>query len=258
MSDWQPNLYMAFAKERTQPSIDLAQRIGLANPGRVIDIGCGPGNSTQVLGAKWPGAEIVGLDASEAMLAEARARYPDGVWICADACGDLSALGRFDAVFSNAAIQWMPSQETLLPKLFGMLNEGGILAVQVPCTRDMPSHAALQALEASPPWRGRFSDMSAAHMSSPPAFYYDILSALPAEIDLWSTDYYHVMGSHADIVKWSSSTMLRPYFDCLPDETLREEFLQAYERALSEVYPIQPDGKVLFPFTRIFFTAKKI
>lgn len=42
MSDWNPDLYLKFEKERTQPSLDLVSRIPSENPQRVIDIGCGP------------------------------------------------------------------------------------------------------------------------------------------------------------------------------------------------------------------------
>jgi len=116
MSDWQPDLYLKFGKERTQPSIDLAAKIGLDDPKRIIDIGCGPGNSTNVLKARWPRAQIMGLDNSEAMIDEARSKYPGMDWIYLDASGDLSGLGNFDIVFSNAALQWMPNQQILLPK----------------------------------------------------------------------------------------------------------------------------------------------
>jgi len=253
VSDWKPDLYLKFAQERTQPSIDLAAKIRTDEPRRILDIGCGPGNSTNVLKARWPQAQVVGLDSSNSMIAEAKAKYPADEWVCADASGDLAQLGTFDIVFSNAAIQWMPDHERLLRHFFKMLNPGGVLAVQVPNTEFMPIYIELGRLAASDKWKGRLAGFTSSHSLHNADFYYNILCKLSGTVDLWETRYFHIMKSHADMVKWYSSTGLKPYLDCLKDETLRAEFLDDFEKALRKVYPVQADGKVLFPFTRIFF-----
>ncbi|MCL2343464.1 MAG: methyltransferase domain-containing protein [Firmicutes bacterium] len=257
MSNWQPNLYLTFGKERTQPSIDLVTKIDHSNPKRIIDIGCGPGNSTNVLKARWEQAEITGLDSSESMIGEAKSKYPGMNWLCADASGDLTGLGLFDVVFSNAAIQWIPNQESLLPKLFGMLNRGGILAVQVPCTKYMPIHTELEKLTSTDQWKPHFSNMASTYSVHTVDFYYDLLCRLTPDIDLWETNYFHIMNTYSDIVKWYSGSGLRPYLDCLTDAKINAEFVKEYENALKDTYPIQADGRILFPFTRIFFIAKK-
>jgi len=258
MSDWQPKLYLEFGKERTQPSIDLINRIDYDSPKRIIDIGCGPGNSTFVLKARWTEAEIIGLDNSEAMINEAELKYPAMNWLCADASGDLTSLGKFDIVFSNAAIQWIPNQKKLLTSVYGMLNKGGVLAIQVPCTKNMQIHTELDKLVSSAKWKGLFTDIATTYSIHTADFYYDILCDLSSEIDLWETDYYHIMNTHSDIMKWYSGSGLRPYFDCLKDEPVKTEFINEYENALKDAYPTQKDGKILFPFTRIFFIAKSI
>lgn len=258
MSDWKPNLYMEFGKERTQPSIDLVTRITSENPKRIIDIGCGPGNSTNVLKSRWRQAGIIGLDSSNAMINEAKSKYSDVNWICADTSEDLTGLGKFDIVFSNAAIQWMPDQELLLSKLYGMLNDNGVLAVQVPCTKYMPIDIELKQLTLSEKWKSHFVSVSNTYSTYTADFYYNILCNLTHKIDLWETDYFHIMNSHSDIVKWYSGSGLRPYFDCLKNDSLISDFSNDYEICLGEVYPSQSDGKVLFPFTRIFFIAQKI
>jgi len=256
MQDWKPSLYLAFERERTLPAVDLTARIEHDNPKRIIDIGCGPGNSTAVLRARWTDAEIIGLDNSESMIDKAKSKYEGIEWLCVDADSDLSGLGKFDIIFSNAAVQWIPHNEIFLPKLFGMLNRGGVLAVQVPYTEHMPVQTELYRLTSSVKWRDRFADItSPVHSAHPADFYYNILCKLTADADLWQTDYYHVMNTHADIVKWYSGTGLRPYLECLRYGSA--EFLEEYESMLREAYPIQSDRKILFPFTRIFFTAKK-
>lgn len=256
MSDWKPELYLKFERQRTQPSIDLASRIGMSAPKRVIDIGCGPGNSTAVLKNRWPKADIMGLDSSPAMIAQASETYGEISWVCADASGDLSSFGRFDIVFSNAAIQWMPHHEKLLPNLFSLLESGGVLAVQIPHTTYMPIHTTLQALVKSEKWRAQLGAV-ATHFTYSAPYYYDILSTLSVDIDLWETHYYHVMASHQSLVQWYSSTGLRPYLNSLDSESAKAAFLAEFENALKADYPAQNDGHVLFPFVRIFFIAHK-
>ena len=256
MNDWKPELYLKFEKQRTQPSIDLAARISLTAPKRIIDIGCGPGNSTAVLKNRWPNAAITGLDSSPAMIAQAGETDSGIAWVCADASGDLSALGHFDIVFSNAAIQWMPSHETLLTNLFSLVESGGVLAVQVPNTTHMPIHIALRTLVKSEKWQAKLSSIT-THATFSAPYYNDILSTLTPDIDLWETHYHHVMDSHNALVQWYSSTGLRPYLHSLQTEADRGAFLADFEDALKDVYSAQSDGHVLFPFVRIFFIAKR-
>jgi len=258
MSDWKPNLYLTFGKERTQPAIDLMMRVEHQNPARIVDIGCGPGNSTSVLKARWPSSEIIGVDNSQAMIEQAKETYESMTWICADASNDLSELGKFDIVFSNAAIQWIPNHEALLSNLFNLLNKNGAMAIQVPNTSNMPIHIDLKNLTASDKWNKQFNFLSNTYSCHTEYFYYDILCGLTEHIDMWVTDYCHVMDSHHDLVKWYSSTGLRPYLGCLKDENLQNEFLGEYEELLNQSYPVQKNGKILFPFTRIFFIAKNV
>ena len=255
MSDWNPNLYMKYANERTQPAIDLIARIHLTTPDRIIDIGCGPGNSTNALKTRWPDADLTGLDSSAAMIEQAGINYPDIKWICADAADDLRSLGKYDLVFSNAALQWLPDQDIVLRNLYGLLNSGGVLAVQVPNTVNMPLRIELKKLADSEKWKDRFRNFDTTHAVNQAGYYYDILSRLSSEIYLWQTDYYHVMDSHDDIIKWYSSTGLRPYLDILTEEEITH-FLYDYKKLLEASYETSSsNGKILFPFTRIFFTA---
>lgn len=257
MAEWDPELYLAFEQGRTQPSIDLVARIDLVAPARVVDVGCGPGNSTAVLARRWPEAEIVGVDSSGAMLDRARTTYPAGTWVQADASAGLQHLGTFDVVFSNAVIQWMPDQETLLQGLFGLLRPGGVLAVQVPSTDRMPIRTALVELLSQARWRTRFDDVTSTYPRSA-SFYYDALSPLTSALEMWVTDYLHVMPSHDALVQWYSGSALRPYLDHLTDGAEQAAFLAEYHDLLVPAYPAQRDGNILFPFHRIFFTARAV
>lgn len=257
MSDWKPSLYLTFEKERTQPAIDLVMRIDNENPTRIIDIGCGPGNSTNILKTRWTHAEIFGLDSSQAMIDEAKRTYKDISWICIDASNDLTEMGKFDVIFSNAAIQWIPNQDRLLKDWFSLLNRNGSMAVQVPNTENMPVHTELKNLASTEKWKRHFASLTHTYSIHAADFYYNILCGLTDSIDLWVTNYHHVMSSHCDIAKWYSSTGLRPYFDCLQNDSLITDFKNDFEVCLKKVYPLQSNGKILFPFTRIFFIAKK-
>ena len=255
MSDWKPDLYLQFSKYRTQPAIDLVTRIGIESPKRILDVGCGPGNSTAVLKDRWPEAEITGLDSSAAMIAKASASDSGIHWVCADASGDLHPLGTFDVVFSNAAIQWMPAHDALLRSFFALLAPGGTLAVQVPDTSEMPIHIALQKLVNSGKWSLQPKGAVYSCFSAP--YYYDIVCSLSAETDLWETRYYHSLDSHHALVEWFSGAGLRPYANNLQSERDKADFLADFECALETVYPKQRDGRVLFPFHRVFFIVRK-
>lgn len=257
MADWQPDLYLAFERQRTQPAIDLASRLTGIDPRRAIDLGCGPGNSTRVLKERWPGAQLLGVDNSQAMIEKARASDPSIAWLVSDCAQGLGHLGLFDVVFSNAALQWMPDHGALLPQWFSLVANGGILAVQVPNVTQMPVALCLKVLAASPPWRSAFEDMTDDLAVHDAGYYYDILSGLKGSLSLWQTDYIHVMGGHGDIVTFYQSTGLRPYLERLKERAERESFMADFSRAIQQAYPPRSDGRVLFPFTRVFFTLEK-
>src|SRR5262245_13124239 len=130
MPTWNAGQYLRFADERARPCRDLVAAIALEAPRRIIDLGCGPGNSTAVLAARWPEAEIIGLDSSEAMITAARRDAPQRTWIL----GDIAAWtcdAPFDLVFSNAALHWVPDHEVAYPRLLAQAAPGGALAAQV-------------------------------------------------------------------------------------------------------------------------------
>lgn len=256
MSDWQPELYLKFERQRTQPAVDLAARIQIVSPKRIIDIGCGPGNSTAVLRRRWTKADITGVDSSPAMISQAEKSDSGINWVCADASDGIGGLGEFDIVFSNAALQWMPRHEMLLPQLFSMMASGGVLAAQIPHTTHMPIHMELQSLAHGQRWGSKLGSV-ATHSTFDAPYYYDILSKLTMDVELWETHYYHVMENHHALVQWYSSTGLKPYLDALTSEEDKARFLAEFKTMISGTYPAKQDGCVLFPFVRLFFVAHK-
>jgi trans-aconitate 2-methyltransferase len=254
MSDWNPNKYLKFKDERTQPVHDLLSRIEIEDPKLILDLGCGPGNSTAALAKRWPSSEIMGLDSSKSMVEQAINDHPEIKFIVGDACKDLSNLGHFDLIFANASLQWMPDHEVLIPHLYSMLNSKGVFAAQIPQFDRMPVSGIITDVERSDEWAGFFEDFKPGFHFKPVGFYYDVLSKLANHIHIWVTDYYHMMPTHMAIMEMIESTGLRPYLDRLPPQGIPSFKNTILERIKIE-YPNQIDGSVLFPFKRLFIVS---
>lgn len=259
MPDWDSEQYLKFGNERTQPAIDLAHRVGLAAPQRVIDLGCGPGNSTAVVARRWPAAAVTGLDSSAAMLDAARRDHPACAWRQGDIAGWATAAARsaerYEVVFSNAALQWVPDHATLVPALFEAVARGGALAFQIPYTEEVSHQRRMRDLAASAAWRPRFTREPAAWHVESASFYYDALAPRARRVELWITDYAHVMSGPEAIVAWYRGTGLRPYLEALPGAAAQDAFLADYLAAITPDHPRQRDGKVLMYFRRLFVVA---
>ncbi len=256
MSSWNPELYLQFKMERTRPSIDLVSRIKIDAPEMLIDIGCGPGNSTQVLRGRWPFADTIGIDKSEEMIKKAREDFPDQKWAIKDATS-LKADTRFDVVFSNAAIQWMPDHEVLIPNLFELVNDKGALAIQVPANNESPLHRAVLTIAAEKKWLAYTSGREKLLNYRSAEYYYTILQSIASDIELWETVYYHLMRSHQELVEWYKGTGMRPFLDSLPNADQRDAFEKEVLEKCKNDYKVQKNGKILYPFRRLFFIAYK-
>jgi len=253
--DWNPELYLKFDKERTQPSIDLVSRIDFDKPEKIVDIGCGPGNSTQILVLRWPDSQIIGIDNSPAMIEKARKDYPKQEWRILDAGTD-AINEKFDIVFSNATIQWIPDHSKLLKKFHDLLSDKGLVAVQVPMFWEMPLGKAILRITANHRWNTVIKGAIEVFTIHDYSFYYDTLSELFNSIDIWETDYIHIMDSHLSILEMIRSTGLRPFLDRLETDSDKKEFENMVLMEIKKDYPLQRNGKVLFPFKRLFFIAK--
>ncbi len=256
MTPWNPEAYLKFKDERTQPSRDLAARTDLDAPAQAVDIGCGPGNSTQVLHARWPAARLLGVDSSPEMIDRARQTYPEADWQLADAA-TWEPAQPFDLVFSNATLQWIPGHAALLPRLFGWVKPRGALAIQVPANNDSPLYLAVVAVAQRAPWRTYTAGCEALVTYHPPSCYYDLLAPVAARFALWQTTYYHVLPDHQGLLDWYASTGLKPYLERLPGDAERQAFQAQILETCRAAYPQQADGRVLFPFRRLFFIAYK-
>ncbi|WP_185983736.1 trans-aconitate 2-methyltransferase [Aureimonas mangrovi] len=261
MADWNPTLYTRFEDERTRPARDLLARCSF--PGRpegealrIADLGCGPGNSTELLVERFPKAEITGFDLSPAMLEEARRRVPGARFETAD-IADFRPARPFDLVYSNAALQWVRGHETLIPRLLDAVVPGGLLAAQVPDNLADPSQTAMHDIAREAPFAKHLTGAGEAREPiAPLAQYYDWLAGAGAAVEIWMTHYQHPMTDAAAITDWFRSTGLKPFVDPLPDD-LKPLFLERYTQAMETGYPERADGKRLLAFPRLFFVARQ-
>lgn len=255
-TDWDASQYLRFEAERTRPSRDLIAQLRLENPARCIDLGCGPGNSTELVAARFPDAVVEGLDSSPDMLDKARKRLPGLAFIQADVA-DWSDPDGYDLIFSNATLQWLPDHAALFPRLARSLAPGGCLAVQMPNNVDGAAHVAMREIAAEAPWAGKLAD--AARSKTRLGSFGDYrrwLAGAGCRVDLWQTTYVHALANREAIAEWFKSTALKPFLAPLT-EAERAQFLERYLSRIAPAYPTQDDGMVLLPFPRLFIVATR-
>ncbi len=249
---WDPAQYLRFAGERLRPALDLIARIPHEAPRRVVDLGCGAGNALSILAARFPRAEVTGVDGSAAMLAKAaQAGFRT---VQADIAA-WSPAEKVDVLFSNAALQWLTGHDVLFPHLLGRLAPGGVLAVQMPAMHDDPVRALQVTVAAQGPWAERLHGVAGSPPILEPTAYYDMLVGRVAALELWQTEYVHVLRGPDPVVQWAMGSSLKPYLDALEDP-LRAQFIAAYSAALRPHYPLRANGSVLLPFRRLFILSR--
>jgi trans-aconitate 2-methyltransferase len=253
--DWSPTQYVKFEDERTRPIRDLMAGIPNDDIETAVDLGCGPGNSTELLIARFPEASVLGIDNSEDMIAAARARLPEIAFELHDIAAWSARHGLVDVILANAALQWVPDHRTLLPALVARLKPGGSLAVQMPHNLHEPAHRMMRTVAAEGPWADRLRSAARADQHGPD-FYYDVLGSAGAAVNVWVTTYHHIMPDAAGVVEWFKGSALRPFLAPL-DPAEREAFLALYLEAITPFFPPRHDGSVLLPFPRLFFVATR-
>lgn len=254
MEDWSARQYLKFEDERTRPPRDLLAQVPLQNPQLIVDLGCGPGNSTELLVARFPQAQVIGLDSSPDMLRRARERLPDCIFVQ----GDIATWkpdSNTELIFSNAVLQWLPDHQPVMRRLLEALSKGGVLAVQMPDNTREPGLVFQREVGESGPWRDHPEIKAAARKDlSPPEAYYDLLKPVCSRIEIWHSVYNHVMPSPQAITEWFKGSSLQPFLSPL-DAAAREQFLAAYTEKIVGAYKPRFDGKVLLRFPRLFIIA---
>ncbi|MET0863671.1 MAG: trans-aconitate 2-methyltransferase [Nakamurella sp.] len=250
MTSWDPELYLDFDDYRSRPFRDLLARVGASEPRQVVDLGCGPGHLTGLLGTRWPAAKISALDSSAEMVAAARDR---GIAAEQADVVDWSPSDDTDVVISNAVLQWVPEHLELLPGWLAAMPSDGWFALQVPGNFGAASHELIRELLEEPAWQGRVTVRTGDAVPAPTR-YAELITETGADADVWETTYLHRLTGADPVLNWISATALRPVRDALgPDDYAA--FRAELAPRLRAAYPQQPDGTTWFPFRRIFAVA---
>ncbi len=261
---WDPDQYLKFADHRLRPALDLMGRIPLERPQVIYDLGCGSGNVTRLLADRWPDASVIGMDNSPDMLQQAASMEAGDLsgnvsWEPGDLADWLPAQTP-SIFFSNAVIQWVPDHHELVPRLWDMLPSGSCLAIQAPLSWDMRSHQIMRETLENGGYGGQpvgSTELRSAvgnRWVQDPDFYYDLLAPESDHLDVWTTEYQHVLTGDDAVLEWVTGTGLRPILNGLEDGD-RESYLEEYRRRLNVEYPKRADGFTLYPFRRLFFVA---
>jgi trans-aconitate 2-methyltransferase len=253
---WDPDRYLRFGDLRTRPAAELLARVPHTSPSDVVDLGCGPGNSTVLLADRWPRARVLGIDNSEAMLRRARRDHPDLEF----ALGDVEVWAPdepYDVVFANAVLQWVDDPIGVLRRMMQAVGGRGSLAVQVPNNFDGPSHTEAHRIvrESFPELDGILPDRSPFE----PADWYDVLATADVAVDVWQVTYVQPLRGDHPVADWTSGTFLRPLLgsaDVSPE--VAGEFMDRYRAAMAASYPMRADGVTLLPFPRLFVVATRL
>ena len=253
---WDPALYLKFDNERTRAAADLLARVPLVEPKLIIDIGCGPGNSTALLRARYPNARVVGMDSSADMLADAAKSGIEAEW----AQGDFQTYAPpapADLIYANASLQWSADPLALVERLFGQLAPGGALAFQVPHNQDDASYLEVREAASMPRWKDALNDVKQYDPGfTTPEIYFDAIARRGGGSDIWTTIYYHRLDGDDPIFRFLSGTGLRPFIQALEGGE-RTAFEAEIKQRFNRSYPRRSDGSSLFPFRRLFCVATK-
>jgi trans-aconitate 2-methyltransferase len=252
---WSPAQYERFAAERRQPFDDLCALVEPAPGMRVIDLGCGTGELTAALHERLAARETLGLERSASMLARSAGRARPGLRFAQGDIAELADEARWELVFSNAALHWLPDHPTLFRRLAAALPPGGQLAVQMPANHDHPSHRIAGEVADEEPFAAA---RGAARQPEPilaPERYASLLDALGfARQHVRLQVYGHHLAGPEEVVEWVRGTTLTPYQAALP-EPLFARFVARYrERLLAELPAARP---YFYTFKRVLLWARR-
>jgi trans-aconitate 2-methyltransferase len=251
---WDPTQYVRYADERGRPFAELIARVRVADPRRVVDLGCGPGSLTRTLADRWPDALVTGVDSSSDMIEAAAPHAAPGRvdFVRAD-LREWRPDAPVDLVVANAVLQWVPGHLDLLAPIADWLAPGCALAFQVPDNFAEPSHTIVRELRLSARWHHRLGDGADRRIGvERPETYLRALADAGLEPDVWQTTYLHLLDGDDAVLEWIKGTALRPVLDLLAnDEAATQEFLAECGAELRTAYPRATIG-TLFPFRRTF------
>lgn len=254
-STWNPEQYNRFRAERQQPFHDLVALVRPRPVMRVVDLGCGTGETTRILHERLAAQDTLGIDSSETMLAKSTAFAGAGLHFARGDIATFAAPGAYDLVFSNAALHWLPDHAPLFARLANAVAPEGQLAVQMPYNFDHPSHMVAAAVARQEPYRSALDGWAVEQPVLAPPVYAKLLHTLGfAEQHVRLQVYAHILEGPEGVIEWVKGTLLTEYERRLPAE-LWPGFLDTYRaRLLPE---LDADRPYFYAFKRVLLWAAK-
>jgi len=247
MDQWNPQQYNQFQTERAQPFWDLAGKLDFSQVGYLLDIGCGTGETTQALHLKNQVPRTLGIDSSAKMLEQATGFKDEGLAFQIAKVEEFQPTQKFDAVISNAALQWVDNHQTLLPQIFSWLVPGGQIAIQMPVNFDHPSHLLADQLAKQWGLAVRGTPVLA------PEAYAQLFHRFGfTAIDISVKVYLHPMKSVSAIAEWTKGTLLTHFQKQLSPADYQKFFKEYVALLISHQGGDEP---CLYTFKRVFLVA---
>lgn len=220
---------------------------------------------------RWPNATVTFVDSSASMLAKGKADHASNPDVdttrfryVQDSFETFKSTDAVDLIYSNAALHWvdLERQAQLLPRLVAQLKPGGVLAFQIPDTREQPSHQLMREAARQLGIADQVADVRWVTCEQDPSYYYELFKRIDGDLalDMWATVYAQVMEGENPVADFTASTGLGPYLEQLGgrDETpLARGFERKYRELIAQAYPKQSDGCTIFNLKRFFLVAVK-
>jgi len=252
---WNPDLYLTFQAYRERPALDLLVQVDLDSPQVIYDLGCGTGDMARRMADRWPNARVTGIDSSPDMLEKSRAGGGRVSWVQGDVA-TFKAEPKADLLFTNAVFNWVPQHDVVLPRLMDSVKPGGMLALQMPRIYQQAAQREITAAVREGPWRNRLHAAFLDEPVQPPEAYYPMLAPHARSVDIWETNYIHVLTGDNPVLTWMAATAMRPFYDVL-EGAERQRFEDDVAARLRRAYPVEADGRTLFPLQRLFIVARR-
>ncbi|MBN2154230.1 MAG: class I SAM-dependent methyltransferase [Candidatus Lokiarchaeota archaeon] len=256
---WDASLYQENSSFQFSLGLDAIARLAPRPGERVLDIGCGNGATTAELARRvLPGGEVVGMDVSSEMLAQARANIDEAglsnVRLVHQDMATLAIVGGFDAVFSNSSVHWVSRLDDLYRRVHAALVPGGRVVVQtgaaggnalVDALHDAMAEPLLATLFAGFTWPWQFCTPAEAERILEEAGF----SAISVE----AHDKLTSFPTEAALIGYCRAAALIPFLSHLP-EPRRPVFLECFARHLLARNGARPLDLVM---PRLFILAAK-
>jgi trans-aconitate 2-methyltransferase len=249
---WDPEKYDEFKSIRFKPFFDLVTLIRDKPRMKVIDLGCGTGELTNMLAERLTDPSVKGIDSSKEMLDKA-VGFPNIVFEQKAIEEQLETGEKWDLVFSNAAIQWVDDHHKLLPKIISTLNSDGQLVVQIPSQNENLLNQILIRLVQEEPYSTALNNWKRIFPVLTIDDYAQILFQNGGtEINIFQKVYPIIATTYDELYEFISGSSLVPYFERMNGE-IREQFASEFKRRISLSFPKLP---ALYAFKRIIFYAR--